>query len=39
MLKLFNSSKTEHENMVNNGYDKIWDYGNLVFVKNSNFIV
>lgn len=29
----FDSSKTEKENMKNNGYDIIWDCGNMVFVK------
>jgi hypothetical protein len=33
-LKNFDESKSEWENMKNNGYDRIWDCGNLVFVKN-----
>lgn len=33
-LKIFDNNLTEWENMKNNGYDRIWDCGNLVFVKN-----
>lgn len=29
----FDKKLTEYENMKNNGYDRIWDCGNLVFVK------
>jgi len=32
-LKNFDPNLTEWENMVNNGYDRIWDCGNAVFVK------
>lgn len=31
-LKTFDPEKTEWENMVENGYDRIWDCGNGVFV-------
>lgn len=34
ILEKFDHSKTEWENMVDNGYDRIWDCGSLVFVKN-----
>jgi len=33
ILPLFNENKTEWENMKDNGYNRIWDCGNLVFVK------
>lgn len=33
-LESFDSSKTEQQNMLNNGYDMIFDCGNLVFMKN-----
>ena len=33
LLDQYDSSLTEWENMKNNGYDRIWDCGNLVFVK------
>ena len=33
ILENFNSSVTEEENMYNNGYTRIYDCGNLVFVK------
>jgi hypothetical protein len=32
-LKSFDSTKTEWENMIVNGYDRIWDCGNKVFIK------
>jgi very-short-patch-repair endonuclease len=32
-LKIFNSEITEWDNMRNNGYDRIWDCGNLVYSK------
>lgn len=28
----FNPSTTEHENMISNGYSKLWDCGQMVFV-------
>jgi hypothetical protein len=31
MLEIFDSNLTEWQNMVNNGYNRIWDCGNLVF--------
>lgn len=33
-LKTFDPDMTEAENMMANGYTRIWDCGNLVFVKN-----
>jgi uncharacterized Zn ribbon protein/very-short-patch-repair endonuclease len=30
-LKSFDPEKTEYQNMLNNGYDRIWDCGNMVF--------
>ena len=33
ILSKFDQNKTEWENMVENGYDRIWDCGNLIFVK------
>lgn len=33
VLKVFNSAQTEVENMMNNGYYRIFDCGNLVFTK------
>ncbi len=32
-LKIFNPNLSEWENMKTNGYDRIWDCGNLVFKK------
>jgi hypothetical protein len=32
-LKSFDPNLSEWENMKNNGYDRIWDCGNMVFVK------
>ena len=32
-LSIFDQSISEWENMKNNGYDRIWDCGNYVFVK------
>ena len=32
-LERFDPAKTEWENMQDNGWDRIWDCGNLVFVK------
>jgi len=34
LLENFDPSKTESENMSANGYYRVWDCGNLVFVKN-----
>ena len=34
-LEKFDPEKTEWENMRDNGWDRIWDCGNLVFVKTS----
>ena len=34
LLEHFEESKSEWENMKDNGYDRIFDCGNLVFVKN-----
>ena len=34
ILDVFDESKTEVENMKANGYHRIFDCGNLVFVKN-----
>lgn len=33
ILQIFNSSSTELENMIANGYDRIFDCGNLVYFK------
>lgn len=33
LLENFNENFTEYENMINNGYDIIWDCGNKVFHK------
>ena len=33
-LKIFDSALTEWDNMQNNGYDRIWDCGSLVYEKN-----
>jgi hypothetical protein len=33
-LESFDENLTEYENMINNGYDRIWDCGNLRFVIN-----
>jgi hypothetical protein len=32
ILPLFDENKSEWENMVNNGYDRIWDCGNDVYI-------
>ena len=32
LLKIYNHSLSEWENMKNNGYDRIWDCGNDVWV-------
>lgn len=32
LLENFDSNKTEYENMLDNGYDRVWDCGNMVFV-------
>lgn len=34
VLDIFDKDKTEWENMVNNGFDRIWDVGNHVFINN-----
>jgi len=34
-LKSYNENLTEWENMKVNGYDRIWDCGNLVMIKNN----
>jgi hypothetical protein len=31
MLEKFDINKTEYENMKENGYDRIWDCGNIKF--------
>lgn len=36
LLKTFDSTKSEMENMFDNGYDVIWDCGNYVFLKKYN---
>jgi hypothetical protein len=36
LLENFNSSLTEWENMLNNGYDRIWNCGNKVYVYEDN---
>ena len=36
ILNVFDESLTEWENMINNGYDRVWDCGNRVFVKEYN---
>ena len=36
LLDKFDESKSEWQNMQNNGYDRIFDCGNLVFVKTFN---
>lgn len=30
-LEIFDDSKTEWENMIDNGFDRIWDCGNLIY--------
>lgn len=35
-LEIFDTNKTEYQNMLDNGYDRIWDCGNLVFIKEYN---
>jgi len=30
-IQNFNEELTEYENMLNNGYDRIWDCGNFKF--------
>jgi hypothetical protein len=30
-LPLFDKTKSGHDNMINNGYDRIWDCGNDVY--------
>ena len=35
ILEIFNSELSEVENMYANGYERIWDCGNLCFVYNS----
>lgn len=34
IMPIYDSAKSEWENMKLNGYDRIWDCGNLVFLKN-----
>jgi hypothetical protein len=34
ILEIFDTNLSEWENMKNNGYDRVWDCGNLVFQKN-----
>lgn len=36
-LDIFDSNLTEYQNMLNNGYNRIWDCGNLVYIKNPRF--
>ncbi len=36
ILKTFDPNKTEWENMKDNGYNRIWDCGNWVFLKEYN---
>ena len=36
ILPVFDPNKTEYENMANNNYDRIWDCGNHIFVKDFN---
>ena len=36
LLEIFDPSLTEWENMKLNGFDRIWDCGNSVWIKNSN---
>jgi hypothetical protein len=33
ILKTFDKSKSEWENMVENGYNRVFDCGNMVFAK------
>ena len=33
-LSIFDPTKTEWENMKDNMFDRIWDCGNVVFIKN-----
>jgi len=39
ILEFFDESKTEWENMQENGWDRIWDCGNIVFVWSNSQIV
>lgn len=32
LLEIFDPNKTEFQNMVENGYDRIWDCGNMKFI-------
>ena len=36
MLENYDPNLTEYENMLNNGYDKIYDCGNLIYLYNNN---
>jgi hypothetical protein len=36
LLDTFDSGMTEWENMINNGYNRIWDCGNSVWIWNKN---
>lgn len=33
LLSTFNNNDTEYKNMLNNGYNRIWDCGNAVYIK------
>lgn len=35
-LPVYNEILSEYENMINNGYDRIWDCGNLIYKWNLN---
>lgn len=35
ILKYFNEDLSEYQNMLNNGYDRIWDSGNKVYILNN----
>jgi hypothetical protein len=32
-LKHFNPDKTEYQNMIDNGFHRIWDCGNIKFIR------
>jgi len=33
LLQVFDENMTEYENMLSNGFDRVWDSGNIVFTK------
>ncbi len=37
-IDIYDSELTEYQNMLNNGYDRIWDCGNCTFDVNYNIL-